>query len=111
VSRGLSRMQRDILDYLSGAKKVARWPARGGPCETADLVDALWKFGYFQSCSQRQATFTARRACLSLFRRGLVRGWHTKGDRRPFQWTILWDLTSAPIPRVWRTDRPLTLPG
>jgi hypothetical protein len=90
VSRGLSKIQRHIVGILSGTTRPLVFRS-GGTLTTGELLDELREAGLVREDGPRGVgTFTVRRACLSLHRRGLIRGVYTRLCDLPLSLTIAW---------------------
>jgi len=72
MSRGQSKLQREIAGLLDGSLKGQVFHCAGGLC-TAELLEELIERGTIDERVPRKAAlFTIRRACRSLVKRGVL---------------------------------------
>lgn len=98
MGRGLSKLQTAILGLIDG---TVRSKVYGGAeaFGTPELMEELEAMGLLDdSTPRKQKVFTVRRACDSLFRRGLIQGTYRKGhglnESRPsYAIYIEWEAT------------------
>lgn len=96
MGKGLSLLQEVIVGLLDGSIPRREFSASGGLI-TRELVEELTAAGLLSdSMSKRQATFTVRRACTALLRRGKLAGEYDRLYTPPFSRTIIWSACSAP---------------
>lgn len=73
MSKGLSKLQRQIVGLLDGS--IKRQVYSSGPLTTAELLEELIASGVMADDRDRKlAMFTIRRACHSLLNRGIIAG-------------------------------------
>ena len=92
MSRGLGKLQRAIIDVLSGRTNQIYRFSPGSSADTYELVEEL-QAAELVPDNQRAAGFRVYRACLTLYHRGLltVEGTTVPG-RRGVHFTWTWSL-------------------
>ncbi|MFZ4396552.1 MAG: hypothetical protein ACOYOU_13095 [Kiritimatiellia bacterium] len=92
MSRGLGKLQRAIIDVLSGRTHQVYRFGPGSSADTYELVEEMQAAELVPE-NQRAAGFRVYRACLSLYHRGLLTATgHTDTDRRDVHFTWSWSL-------------------
>jgi len=91
MSRGLGRLQRGIVDLLTGKLRGKVYANLRDGLDTRELAEELQAHGLLSDAApHKQVMGATLRACRSLVTRGLVSGvWVTNGD---YHWckTVTW---------------------
>jgi hypothetical protein len=95
MSKGISKLQRGILDLLQG-KSQGQVYTSGTELTTSELLDEMQVRELVKTQNRKEALFTIRRACDSLCRRGLIKGTYTRDCDRWGCITVAWDALPPP---------------
>jgi len=98
MSRGLGKLQRAIIDVLSGRTNQIYRFGPGSGADTYELVEELQAAELVPE-NQRAAGFRVYRACLTLYHRGLLTAKGSKvSGRRDVHFTWTWSLKAKNEP-------------
>ena len=90
MSRGLGKLQRDILGLLRGEIPAKVYGSMFTGAITRELLDEIRERGHLQALDNKAAASAIRRACDGLVRRGLIDGEWTNDCDAIHLKTITW---------------------